>query len=149
MVLDHFTEGSQIQTYDFVRKPYKQFLPQVNWHVLFYCTNEVCCTKYYRCYWKALPIERNPFAAKNQTLSQCNTQGCCELILFPIYHWRDIFKMLPILKSNCYVCHKLNFSFVGCRKAKKVRNHCFIELLQSIYFAYEVGIISSYSNRIC
>jgi len=41
------------------------------------------------------------------------------------------------------------FSFVGYPKAKKVRNHCIIELLQSIYFAYEVGIISSYSNTIC
>jgi len=46
MVLNHFAEGSQIQTNDFVRKPHKQILPQVNWHVLFYCTNEVCCTKY-------------------------------------------------------------------------------------------------------
>jgi len=40
VVLNHFAEGSQIQTYNFVREP------QVNWHVLFYCTNEVCYTKY-------------------------------------------------------------------------------------------------------
>jgi len=46
VVLNHFAEGSQIQTYDFVRNPHKQTLPQFNWHVLFYCTNEVCCTKY-------------------------------------------------------------------------------------------------------
>jgi len=44
---------------------------------------------------------------------------------------------------------ELYFSFVGCRKAKKVGNHCIIEILQSMYFAYEVGIISSYSNRNC
>jgi len=25
---------------------YKIFLPQVDWHVSFYCTNEVCYTKY-------------------------------------------------------------------------------------------------------
>jgi len=43
-------------------------LPQVNWHVLFYCTNDVCSTKYYKCYWKTLPIKRNPFPAENQTL---------------------------------------------------------------------------------
>jgi len=57
--------------------------------------------------------------------------------------------MLPNLKPNFYGCRKLYFSFAGCRKAKKVGNHCIIELLQSIYFAYEVGIISSSSNRIC
>jgi len=40
VVLNHFAEGGQIHTYDFVR------LPQVNSHVLFYCTNEVCYTNY-------------------------------------------------------------------------------------------------------
>jgi len=43
----------------------------------------------------------------------------------------------------------LYLSFAGCRKAKKVRNHCIIEPLQSMYFTYEVGVISSYSNKIC
>jgi len=57
--------------------------------------------------------------------------------------------MSPNLKPTCYGCSKLYFSFVGCRNAKKVGNHCIIEPWQSIYFAYEVGIISSYSNRIC
>jgi len=56
--------------------------------------------------------------------------------------------MLPNLKPNLYGCRKLYFSFVRCRKAEELGNHC-IKLLQSIYFAYEVGIISSYSNRIC
>ena len=32
-------------TYDFVREPHKIFLPQVNWHIFFYCINEVCYTK--------------------------------------------------------------------------------------------------------
>jgi len=66
VVLNHFAEGRQIQTYDFVREPHKKFLPQVNWHVLFYWTNEVCYTKYSRCNWKTLSIEiRDSFPAKN------------------------------------------------------------------------------------
>jgi len=44
VVLNHFAEGSKIQTYDFVREPHQKFLPKVNLHVLFYCTNEVCYT---------------------------------------------------------------------------------------------------------
>jgi len=42
MVLNHFVKGSQIQIYNFVRERTKQ----LNWHILFYCTNEVCYTKY-------------------------------------------------------------------------------------------------------
>jgi len=30
VVLNHFTEWSQIQTYDFVREPHYKILPQVN-----------------------------------------------------------------------------------------------------------------------
>jgi len=30
VVLNQFAEGSHIQTYDFVREPYKKILPQVN-----------------------------------------------------------------------------------------------------------------------
>jgi len=48
-VLNHFVEGSQIQTYDFVREPHKKKLPQVNWRVLFYCTNEKSVTQIIRC----------------------------------------------------------------------------------------------------
>jgi len=44
-VLLQQSEVSQIQTYDFVREPQK-ILPQVNWHVLFHCTDDVCYTKY-------------------------------------------------------------------------------------------------------
>jgi len=46
VVLNHFAEGNQIQTYDSVREPHKNILPQVHWHVLFYCTNEACYTKF-------------------------------------------------------------------------------------------------------
>jgi len=46
VILNHFAEGSQIQTYNFVREPHQKFLPQINWHVLFYCATEVCYTKY-------------------------------------------------------------------------------------------------------
>jgi len=49
-----------------------------------------------------------------------STQGCRELIRFSMYHWKDISKMSPNLKPNCFGCRKLYFSFVGCRKAKKV-----------------------------
>jgi len=45
VVLNHFAEGSQIQTNDFIKEQ-QNILPQVNWHVLFYCTDEVCYTKY-------------------------------------------------------------------------------------------------------
>jgi len=90
VVLNHFAEGGQIQTYAFVRELHKNILPQINWHVLFYCINEVCYTKYWRCYWKTLSTARNPFQQKSDT------------------------KLLPC-----------------------------------IHFAYEVSIISSYSNRIC
>jgi len=44
--LNHLADASQIQTYEFVREPHKNILPQVNWHVLFYCTNEVLYKKY-------------------------------------------------------------------------------------------------------
>ena len=58
----------------------------------------------------------------------CNTQGCRELIRFLLYHWKDIFKMSPKINPNCYGfatrCRKLYFCFVGCRKPKKVGNHC-------------------------
>jgi len=46
VILNHFAERSQIYTSDFVRGPHKKNSPQVNWHILFYCTNEACCTKY-------------------------------------------------------------------------------------------------------
>jgi len=36
-----------------------------------------------------------------------NTQGCRELMCFSIYHWKDIFKLSPHLKPNCYGCRKL------------------------------------------
>jgi len=79
-----------------------------------------------------------------------NTQWCRELIRFSICHWKDIFKMSP--KPNCYGfatrCRKLYFSCVGCRRDEKVGNHCIMVWL-SIYFTYQVGIIGSYSNRIC
>jgi len=36
MIFNHFTdEGSQIQTYDFVKGDALKILPQVNWHGLF------------------------------------------------------------------------------------------------------------------
>jgi len=52
-VLKLFAEGSQIQTYDFVRAELK-ISPQVNWHVLFYSIDTfcfiafcfICCTRY-------------------------------------------------------------------------------------------------------
>jgi len=67
VVLKHFAEGSQIQTYDFVREPHKKNLPQVNWHVLFYCTSEACYAKLCRGVTeKTLPIERNPFPARTR-----------------------------------------------------------------------------------
>jgi len=37
VALNHFAEGSQIQTYDFAREPHWKILTQVNWHVLFHC----------------------------------------------------------------------------------------------------------------
>jgi len=55
--------------------------------------------------------------------------GCHELICFSIYHWKDVFKMLPNLKPNCYRfatrCHKLYLSFAKCGKPKKVGSHWF------------------------
>jgi len=43
---------------------------------------------------------------------------------FLVCHWKDIFKISPNLKPNCYGlatrCRKSYFSFVGCRKPKKV-----------------------------
>ena len=61
----------------------------------------------------------------------CNTQGCCELIRFLLYHWKDIFKISPKLNPNCYGFAtrfwKLYLCFVGCRKPKKVGNHCIRE----------------------
>jgi len=44
VVLNHFTEGSQFQTNHFVREWYKN-LYHKSIHT-FYCTNEVCYTKY-------------------------------------------------------------------------------------------------------
>jgi len=46
VVLNHFAEGSQIQTSNFDREPHKKNVSQINWHISFYCTNEVCYTKY-------------------------------------------------------------------------------------------------------
>jgi len=46
VVHKHFAERNEMQTYDYVRGAGQKNFPQVNWHVLFYCTNEVCYTKY-------------------------------------------------------------------------------------------------------
>ena len=163
VVFNHFAEGSQIQTYDFVRKPHKQILLQANWHVLFYCTIDMFCFSLLH---KILEVLLKGAASRKESIRSkesdtkpvvpnrgaiYNIQGCRELIRFSIYHWKDIFKMSPNLKPNCYACRKLYFSFVGCRKAKKVWTTALLSSYrtQSIYFAYEVGIISSYSNRIC
>ena len=69
--------------------------------------------------------------------ASCNAQGCRELIRFLLYHWKDIFKMSPKLNPNCYGfatrCRKLYFCFVGCRKHKKVGNHCARLLIHGYY----------------
>jgi len=46
VVLNHFTEGAKSRHTILLESRTKKFLPQVYWHVLLHCTNEVCCTKY-------------------------------------------------------------------------------------------------------
>jgi len=45
VVVNHFAEGSQSQTYEFLESRTKNFTIR-QLHVLFYCTNEVCYTKF-------------------------------------------------------------------------------------------------------
>jgi len=44
---------------------------------------------------------------------------------------------------------QLSFPLCGVHKVPNTSKESDTKLLQSINFAYEVGIISSYSNRIC
>ena len=57
-----------------------------------------------------------------------------EPIRFSIYHWKNIFKMLPNLKPNCCGCttrcRKFYFSFVGHHKPKKFGNQ-WVKLLDT------------------
>jgi len=45
MVLNPFAEGAESRSMILLREPHKKNLPQVNCHVLFHYTNEVCFTK--------------------------------------------------------------------------------------------------------
>jgi len=44
--LNHYTEGAKSRPTILLESRTKKFLPQVNWHVLLDCTNEVCYAKY-------------------------------------------------------------------------------------------------------
>jgi len=69
VVLNHFAEGSQIQTYDFVREPHKKFYHKsVDTFCIIALTRSATqniggITE------RHLFVEKNPFSAKNQTLS--------------------------------------------------------------------------------
>ena len=90
VVLNHFAEGSHIQTYDFVREPHKK-----NYH------------KSIDTFFFIAPTKFVTQIIRGVTERHCPSKGILS------QHESDT------------------------------------KLLQSIYFAYEVGIISSYSDRIC
>jgi len=60
VVLKHFAEGSQVQTYEFLESRTKKIYHKtIDTFFLIVLTMSV--TPNFRCYWKTLPIERNPF----------------------------------------------------------------------------------------
>jgi len=78
-------------------------------------------------------------------------QRCHELIRLSIYQWKDIFKMSPSLKQNCYGfatrCRKLYFSFEGCRKPKMVGNDWFNSFLILLKISNDLSPSSSWPSR--